>query len=82
MNKKSFLNKLIYLLGSKLRNPTLNIAYNSLKSTEFASESELKDLQNKKLEELAAFCYQYSDYYKSIFDTINVNPTKKPFGIE
>ncbi|MCW8091288.1 phenylacetate--CoA ligase family protein [Alteromonas sp. ASW11-130] len=72
-----FLSKLIYVLGAKVRNPSLFPIYNQLKQTEFASLEELEAIQLNRLKALLKEAYTYSPFYKQLFDehSIDVNIT-------
>ncbi len=68
--------KLIYILGSKLRNPSLKNQFDFLKESENWSIEKLEAYQLKKLKELVSFAYLHSEYYKNIFDEINLKPSE------
>lgn len=61
------LKKIIYLLGEKIRNPSLNKNYISLKETEFATRDSLDNQTFNKLKSLVVFAYENSEYYKHKF---------------
>ncbi|WP_105188463.1 phenylacetate--CoA ligase family protein [Pseudoalteromonas sp. T1lg48] len=65
---------LLYILGSRFRNPSLNKVYRELKETEFADSDTLKKIQEDKLRCLLCFCYRYSPYYRKKFNEISFNP--------
>lgn len=66
--------KLLYNLGKKLRNPSLNKTYSALKSSEQWTVAELENYQLQKLKELVLHSYQYSKYYRNLYDSNNINP--------
>ena len=67
--------KLIYKIGVKLRNPTLVKKYKFLKETENWSLDKLNKYQFEKTKLFLQFAYEYSDYYKRVFDEVGFNPT-------
>lgn len=69
------MNKIIYLLGTKLRNPSLKSQYTKLLSTDVLKIDKLEELQLYKLKKLINFAYENSSYYKSILDEKNVKPS-------
>jgi len=64
----------IFKAGAKWRNPDLFEVFNQLKSTDFASLDEYKELQAKKLEALFTFHKSNSAYYKGILPDIFLDP--------
>lgn len=66
--------KYIYKIGTNYRNPSLKKYYEILKNSEHFTLEELKICQFKKLKELLIFAYQYSNYYKRVFDENRFNP--------
>ncbi|NMH59054.1 phenylacetate--CoA ligase family protein [Alteromonas ponticola] len=70
----ALLSKFIYLFGAKLRNPSLMGIYSALKKTEFANYDELEKIQLDKLKTLLKSAYQYSPFYRDLFDAHNFDP--------
>ncbi|MCW8107263.1 hypothetical protein OPS25_01930 [Alteromonas ponticola] len=68
------LSKIIYLLGAKVRNPSLFTIYENLKRTEFASRKELDTIQLEKLRSLLISAYQTSPFYTALFDEYGFDP--------
>ena len=66
-------NKYIYILGEKIRNPSLKKNFAFLKKSEYWSLNELEEYQLKKLKELLNIAYNHSDYYKKKFDDYKLN---------
>ncbi|TCN85191.1 phenylacetate-CoA ligase [Vibrio crassostreae] len=66
----SYINKLIYKLGERFRNPSLARVYSELKNSEFSTREELERSKNIKLKELLLFSYENSEYYRALFDSI------------
>lgn len=69
-----FLHKLLYKLGVKLRNPSLNEQLNYLKETDKLSLKDLEVIQLEKCKALIMFAYNNTSYYKILFDETNFNP--------
>jgi phenylacetate-CoA ligase len=68
-------NKIIYLLGTKLRNNHIFDSYSFLKKSEEWSIDELKSYQLKKCKELVTYAYNNSYFYKNKFDKNNIEPS-------
>ena len=68
------LHKIVYLLGSRLRNPSLKNQLVFLKKSDAWSLEELESYQLKKLKELIEFAYTHSAFYRRKFDEINCTP--------
>ena len=64
--------KLIYLLGERLKNPLISKFYKVLLESDFASKEELHDIQLKKLKMLLTHAREYSPYYKSILQDLDI----------
>ncbi|MGB0776458.1 MAG: phenylacetate--CoA ligase family protein [Flavobacteriaceae bacterium] len=62
--------KIIYELGQKLRNPSLNKWYNFLKASDSWTMEELENYQEEKLLELVSFAKNNSSFYKQKFEGI------------
>jgi phenylacetate-CoA ligase len=77
------LSKLVFKIGCIYRNKSLKLAYNELKSTEFASEEELRLIQENRIRDLLDFCFKHSKFYKSKLDSIGYSKlrNKSPFLI-
>jgi phenylacetate-CoA ligase len=69
------LHKFIYLLGSRLRNPSLMNQLSFLKKSDSWTLEELEAYQLKKIKELVKFAYKYSPFYREKFDKNNCNPS-------
>ncbi|MBI9042226.1 phenylacetate--CoA ligase family protein [Lutibacter sp.] len=67
--------KLIFKIGQNFRNPSLTKNYLFLKESEHWSLEKLKAYQLLKLQELVAFSYHHSSYYKTAFDAIGLKPS-------
>jgi len=70
------LNKLVFKLGARIRNPRLFYFLESLNSTDYSSKEELNLLQNKKLQELLIWAKEQSPFYKNLFQQIEYDPQK------
>ncbi|MFQ3262051.1 MAG: phenylacetate-CoA ligase [Reinekea sp.] len=68
--------KLIFILGAKLRNPSLFKIYKSLKKTEMFTADELKEVKNYNAREFFSFVYDYSPYYRQKFDEVGFIPNE------
>jgi phenylacetate-CoA ligase len=67
--------KLLFKIGQKLRNPFIDSWLLFLKSSEFWTLEDLKKYQLKKLQELVKIAYSKSEYYKRTFDQLNLKPS-------
>lgn len=65
--------KLIYLVGSKLRNPMLSTHYKNLKKSERYSINELKELQNERFLNLFRWAINNSPFYKNFYNQYGIN---------
>jgi len=65
--------KIIYVIGAKIRNPSLFKAYRELKKTESYNISELEKVQIDKLRELLIFASKYSPFYRNLFESNKIN---------
>lgn len=70
------INKIIYILGVKIRNPNLLSQYNFLKKSEKWTLRQLEDYQLKQLKIFIEFVYNNSSYYHDLFDSVKFNPAK------
>jgi phenylacetate-CoA ligase len=68
-------NKIIYLLGTKLRNNHIFDSYSFLKKSEEWSINELKSYQLKKCKKLITHAYNNSSFYKNKYDKKNIKPS-------
>ncbi len=68
--------KIIYNLGQKIRNPSLKKQFKFLKESETWSLKKLEEYQLKKIKELLITAYKYSDYYRERFDELNIDVYK------
>ncbi|MBM4835738.1 phenylacetate--CoA ligase family protein [Vibrio parahaemolyticus] len=62
------INKFIYWLGVYFRNPSFRRVEQELSKSYNLSSKDLKDIQNKKLNDTLKFAYHNSSYYRSILD--------------
>jgi len=70
----SWLHKYIFLIGQRLRNPSLNEIYQKLKESERWPQKKLDELQWKRFKEIIDFAYHHSPYYKKIWDEAGIHP--------
>lgn len=70
----NWINKLLFKLGARIRNPRLFYFFEELISTDASSESALKAIQEKKLQELLIWAYEHSPYYRKLFIDVDFNP--------
>ena len=76
------MNNYFFKALSKLRNPNLWAVYNELKHNETLTKEQLLKLQSNKLREILIFSYDYSPYWKSIFEKHNISVRKEdPFEV-
>ena len=75
------INKFIYRLGVYFRNPAFRRVGQELNKSYYLSSKDLKDIQNKKLNDTLKFVYHNSSYYKSILDLHCYDP-KITYDIE
>lgn len=68
------LNKLIYAIGSKKRNPSLMEMYTELKQSENWSLEQLHELQINKLKKLLDIAYNNTEYYRRLFNELGILP--------
>jgi len=68
--------KLIFNIGKKLRNPSLERWFQFLKKSEKWSLKELEVYQLKKLQKLVKIADKQSGYYKQRFDETRINLTE------
>lgn len=61
------LHKIIYSIGSRLRNPALKKTYLSLKKTESYSFEDLQKIQNEKFIRLYEWASTKSEFYKKLY---------------
>jgi len=67
-NFEIMLAKLVFKIGQHFRNPSLKGWYLFLKKSEAWSIEQLEDYQLQQLKDLLLAAYQYSDFYKHLFD--------------
>lgn len=67
--------KWIYILGRNFRNPSSKSIHYFLDRSQFYSLTQLENFQIKKLKELLHFAYQYSEYYRNVFDQNHLHPS-------
>ena len=76
------MNNYFFKALSKFRNPNLWAVYNELKHNETLTKEQLLKLQSNKLREILIFSYDYSPYWKSIFEKHNISVRKEdPFEV-
>lgn len=68
------LTKIIYELGVRLRNPSLNGHVNYLKKTDKFAVDKLEEIQYDRLISLVEFAYENSKYYRDLFDSVDIVP--------
>lgn len=68
------IHKLLYTLGSSIRNPSLRKHLAFLEKTHYWSKKELEDYQFFKLKELLNYSYDNSIFYRKHFTSNNFNP--------
>lgn len=66
------IHKLIYIIGQKIRNPSIKSIFSFLKKTEKWSLNELENYQLEKVNELLDFAIKYSTFYKEKYKDVNV----------
>ena len=74
-NISVMIQKLLFKIGQKLRNPSLDICFLFLKSSEVWTMDEIKEYQLNKLKELVEIAFLNSDYYKIKFNKLNLKPS-------
>lgn len=67
--------KLIFKIGQKYRNPSLDKWFVFLKTSENWTLEELQSYQLKRLQELISVAYLESDFYKNKFDSLKIKPS-------
>lgn len=66
--------KLLFYMGQKFRNPTLESWYIFLKKSEHWTIEQLEEYQLKQLKEIIAVAYNISIFYQELFDKQGVHP--------
>ncbi len=66
--------KILIPLGDKLKDRNLHGEFAEAMRTQWLSEKDLADLQNRKLQLLVRHCYENVPYYRNIFDQRNLTP--------
>lgn len=61
-------------LGDKLKGRNLHGEFAEALRTQWLSEEELQELQNKKLQKLVRHCYENVPYYRKVFDDRQLTP--------
>lgn len=70
--------KIIYKLGQKIRNPSIDNYYSFLKETEKWTLKELEEYQLKKINDILKYATNHSEYYQLKFKELNLlNKTVK-----
>ena len=62
------LNKIIYKIGCRKRNPSLYNQYSALKESETWTREQLQRYQLKKLKAILQLAYEKTEYYHQLFD--------------
>jgi phenylacetate-CoA ligase len=70
----NWINKLLFKLGARIRNPRLFYFFEVLISTDKSPKTTLNALQEKKLQELLIWANEHSAYYKKLFAELGFNP--------
>lgn len=65
----------LFKIGVLWRNPSLGAYLTFLKESDKWPEKRLMDYQTKKCKDFLEFVYQYSPFYKDIFDKYNFDPS-------
>lgn len=68
--------KIIYELGIKQRNPSLVDSLEKLNESDFWPKAKIDSYQFEKCKELLIFAYRYSEFYTKEFDKIGFNPSE------
>ncbi|WP_162626166.1 phenylacetate--CoA ligase family protein [Aeromonas salmonicida] len=71
--------KIIFNIGTALRNKNYNVKLDLLKQSEFYSYQQLREIQAGKLSDILSFAYKNSGFYKSRLDAINYTECEDPF---
>ena len=66
--------KIIIPLADRLKGRNLTGEIRFLSSTEWLSETDLFDLQSRKLRQLIDHCYRNVPYYRRVFDELGLTP--------
>ena len=70
------LKKVLFKIGVLLRNPSLENYLSFLKESDHWSEKKLVDYQVNKCKEFLEFVYEYSPFYKEVFDKNDFKPAE------
>lgn len=70
-----------FKVGTALRNKSFSTKFELLKSSEFYSVQQLRDIQSKKLSDLLVFAYKNSAFYKTRLDFIEFKESDEPFYV-
>ncbi len=68
--------KIIFKIGQRLRNPSINEWFTFLKKSESWNIEQLEEYQLERLKEIVNFAYQNSIFYKQHFDANNITPNQ------
>lgn len=66
--------KILYKIGVKLRNPSHKEATTSLNESQWWTREQLDLNSVRQIRKLLVFSYTYSEFYKSLFDSLEFNP--------
>lgn len=66
------INKFLFKVGAKFRNPSLNQFYSDLLKTDKASLEELREIQERKFKVLVDYAFLYSPYYRDKFTQLGI----------
>ncbi|PID67961.1 MAG: capsule biosynthesis protein CapK [Flavobacteriia bacterium] len=66
--------RIIYKLGERLRNPSLDGIFKELMANDFASRQELEHQQLLKLKALVSHAYKHSPFYRKLLDENHIKP--------
>lgn len=73
--------KIIFKIGTILRNKSFSTKFELLKASEFYSAQQLREIQAKKLSELFVFACKNSAFYKARLDCVDFKESDEPFYV-
>lgn len=68
--------KWLYILGRNFRNPSSKRIHRFLETSQDYTLNQLENFQLVKLKELVAFAYQHSEYYRKVFDQMQISASE------
>ncbi len=72
---RSMLYKIIFDIGKRLRNPSIDRWFAFLKESEKWDIETLEKYQLQRLQEIVSFAYEHSEFYRKTFDEAKVHPS-------